>query len=145
MGSAAEKRALGSDCMLCISMQAGDYFTVGSDTVIQLDRLRGEQVHLTINAPREVPILRGEVLERNGGQRPACVMDKSPRHTRQLPWNPAKKAALEEIRATLAGMEDSPEVRLLRKRLDFIFPTQPGGAEASAHSHGFKRLTSRMK
>lgn len=59
--------------MLCISMKAGDYFTVGSDTVIQLERLDGERIHLAIHAPREIPILRGDVLERGGGQRPACL------------------------------------------------------------------------
>ena len=38
--------------MLCISMKAGDYFTVGDDTVVQFDRLNGDRVHLTVNAPR---------------------------------------------------------------------------------------------
>ena len=41
--------------MLCISMKPGEYFTVGGSTVIQLDRLTGDRVHLTVNAPREVP------------------------------------------------------------------------------------------
>lgn len=59
--------------MLCISMRAGEYVTVGSDTVIQLERLDGDRAHLAIHAPREIPILRGDVLERGGGQRPACV------------------------------------------------------------------------
>ena len=70
--------------MLCISMRAGDYFTVGQTTVVQFDRLTGDRVHLTINAPREVPILRGDVLERGGGQRPGCVLDTSPRAVKQL-------------------------------------------------------------
>ena len=108
--------------MLCISLTAGDYFTLGDDTVVQLDRLNGERVHLTINAPREVPILRGQVLERNGGQRPACVMEKSPRYVRQLPWNSVKKKALGELRQTLDQMDDTPEVQTLRKKLDCIFP-----------------------
>lgn len=108
--------------MLCISMKAGEYFTVGGNTVVQFDRLSGERVHLNINAPREVSILRGEVLERSGGQRPDCVYEKSPRYVRQLPWNRAKKKALLEMRETLAQMDDSPEVQLLREKLDYIFP-----------------------
>ena len=40
--------------MLCITLLPGDYFTVGSDIVIQFDRLSGERIHLVINAPREV-------------------------------------------------------------------------------------------
>ena len=59
--------------MLCITLKCGEYFTVGNDTVVQYDKLSGDRIHLTIQAPREVPILRGEVLERNGGKRPDCV------------------------------------------------------------------------
>ena len=108
--------------MLCITLLPGDYFTVGSDTVIQFDRLSGERIHLIVNAPREVPILRGEVLERQGGKRPGCVRELSPRYIRQLPWDHAKKQALAELRQTLDGMDDSPEVRALREKLDLIFP-----------------------
>ena len=59
--------------MLCITMRKGDYFLIGKDIVVQLDTLSGSRVHLTINAPKDVPIVRGEVLERNGGQRPGRV------------------------------------------------------------------------
>ena len=76
--------------MLCISMKAGDYFTVGGSTVIQFNRLQGDRVHLVVNAPREVPVLRGEVLERGGGQRPACVFDAPRQIVKQLPWNGEK-------------------------------------------------------
>ncbi|MCI8537679.1 MAG: carbon storage regulator [Oscillospiraceae bacterium] len=112
--------------MLCISLLPGGYFTVGGDTVIQFDRLSGERVHLTVNAPREVSILRGEVLERQGGRRPDCVMDVSPRYVRQLPWNHAKKAALAELRQILDGMDKSPEVQSLREKLELIFPASSG-------------------
>ena len=118
--------------MLRISMKIGQYFTVGSDTVVQFDNLTGERVHLTINAPREVPILRGEVLERNGIPRPDCVTGASPHYIRQLQWNGGKKKALQEMRDTLARMGDSPETELLRKKLDYIFPQpQESGAAAS--------------
>ena len=59
--------------MLCITMRKVDYFLIGKDIVVQLDTLSGSRVHLTINAPKDVPIVRGEVLERNGGKRPDCV------------------------------------------------------------------------
>ena len=108
--------------MLCISMRAGDYFVVGGSTVIQFERQTGDRVHLIVNAPREVPILRGDVLERNGGTRPACVLPVSSRYVRQLPWDHKKKRALLEMRAVLDGMGESPEARLLREKLDCIFP-----------------------
>lgn len=111
--------------MLCISMKPSEYFTVGKDTVVQLDRLSGDRVHLNISAPKEVPILRGDVLERKGGKRPDCVLDLSPRYVRQLPWNHAKKQALEEMREILAQMGDTPEARMLQKKLEVIFPGQP--------------------
>lgn len=107
--------------MLCISMRAGDYFTVGENTVVQFDRLTGDRVHLTINAPREVPVLRGDVLERSGGQRPGCVKDVSPRYVRQLPWDHRKKQALTELRAALDQL-DGDQARALREKLDVIFP-----------------------
>lgn len=76
--------------MLCISLKPGEYFTVGDGVVVQYDRLSGDQVHLTIHAPREVSILRGEVLERSGGKRPACVKDTAPPHLR---FHPADEPA----------------------------------------------------
>lgn len=112
--------------MLCITLMPGDYFTVGGSTVVQFDRLSGERIHLIINAPREVPILRGEVLERQGGKRPECVKAPSPRYVKQLPWDHAKKQALAELRQILDGMGGSPEARAVQEKLDVIFP-QPGG------------------
>ena len=110
--------------MLRISMKPGEYFTVGGDTVVQFDRLQGDRAHLLITAPREVPILRGAVLERDGGQRPDCVVDTPERFVRQLPWDGSKKAALGELKAALAQMGEGPEVQVLREKLDRIFPVR---------------------
>lgn len=110
--------------MLCITMQRGDYFTVGGDTIVQYDRLNGERIHLNIHAPREVPILRGEVLERGGGRRPDCVYEPDSRPVRQIPWDQTKKAALDQLRHTLEEMDNGPEVRRMREMLDRIFPQQ---------------------
>ncbi|MCI8525737.1 MAG: carbon storage regulator [Oscillospiraceae bacterium] len=108
--------------MLSISMMAGDYFTVGGETVVQLERLRGDRAQLFVSAPRAVPILRGDVLERQGGQRPACVREIAPPQTGQLPWTPRKRAALAELRRTLDRMDSSPEVQTLREKLEIMFP-----------------------
>lgn len=62
--------------MLCITLKSGEYFTVGGETVVVFDKLNGDRAHFTIHAPREVTILRGEVLEREGGERPACLRGK---------------------------------------------------------------------
>ena len=62
--------------MLCITMRRGDYITIGDDIVIQIDQLSDERAHVNINAPREIPIVRGKVLERVGGERPDCLCGK---------------------------------------------------------------------
>lgn len=115
--------------MLCITMRAGDYVTLGQDTVVQFERLNGDRARIMIHAPREVPILRGDVLEREGGKRPACVLDVPEPYIRQLPWNHKKKEALAELRDTLAHMEDSPETQRIREKLDAIFPGSQEPAE----------------
>ena len=112
--------------MLCISMKTGDYFTVDENTEVQFQSNNGELVHLMIDAPKEVSILRGQVLERSGGQRPGCVLEPDPRAVKQLPWNGGKKQALAQMRQALERMGDSPEARLLREKLDYIFPAQNG-------------------
>ena len=109
--------------MLCISMKAGEYFTVDGKTVIQFDRLNGDRARLMIQAPKEVPIVRGTVLEREGGKRPECVFVTPRRNVKQLPWNPDKKKALLEMRQALDRMGDSPDARFLRERLEYMFPS----------------------
>ena len=108
--------------MLCITLLPNDYFTIGENVVVQFGRLDGERVHLTIKAPREIPIVRGQVLERQGGRRPDCVMEKSPRHVRQLSWNHQKKQALAELRELVERMGDSPEAEAIAGKLNLIFP-----------------------
>ena len=54
--------------MLCITMRKGDYFKIGGDITVRFDHLTNERVHLSIDAPREVPNLRGKVLERVSGE-----------------------------------------------------------------------------
>ena len=110
--------------MLCITMRGGDYFTIGAEIVVQLERLSGDRAHLVIHAPREERILRGEVLERDGGKRPGCVREILPRPVRQLTWNHAKKEALAELRRELKQMGESPETERIREKLEIIFPNR---------------------
>ena len=57
--------------MLSLQLKDGEYLTIGEDIVIQV--FTNSTIKLAIQAPREVPIVRGEVLERNGEDRPDCV------------------------------------------------------------------------
>jgi len=61
--------------MLSLTLSPGEYVTIGDNVVVQFDYAEGGRCRLAFQAPREVPILRGEVRERNGSQRPDCVFD----------------------------------------------------------------------
>ena len=39
--------------MLCLTLLPGEYLTIGSDVVVQLDRMSGDHCKLAIHAPRE--------------------------------------------------------------------------------------------
>ena len=70
--------------MLCLTLNQGDYMTVGENVVIQMDRITDNRCKVIIHAPREVPIVRGEVLEREGEQRPDCVFNVPRGRRREL-------------------------------------------------------------
>ncbi|MBD5160709.1 MAG: carbon storage regulator [Oscillibacter sp.] len=72
--------------MLKLSLTPGEYLTIGDNVVIQLRRCEGGRSYLSIDAPREIPILRGTVLEREGGTRPEGLAPAPPRgHQSDLP------------------------------------------------------------
>ena len=99
--------------------------TIGENVVVQLSEVSGGRCKLMIKAPREVPVLRGELLERGGGERPDCVFDPPPRQKRGLTWNRNKSQALNAMRALLNQMDSGDEnVRTLRRQLEFMFPPE---------------------
>ena len=99
--------------------------TIGEDVVVQLDRISGDRCKLMVQAPREMTILRDEVLERTGGERPECVFDGPRRHRQEVVWNRGKTQALNSIRQLLGQMDGTdPDVETLRRQLEFIFPPE---------------------
>ena len=62
--------------MLSLQLRDGEYLTIGEDIVIQV--FTGATTQVLVQAPRDMTILRGEVLERNGGTPPACLFKQSP-------------------------------------------------------------------
>ena len=50
------------------------------------------------------------------------MVETPERFIRQLPWDGAKKAALQELKEVLSQMGEGPEVQTLREKLDCIFP-----------------------
>ena len=111
--------------MLSLQLKTGDYMTIGGNVVVQLDRISGDRCKLMIQAPRDMTILRGEVLERTGGERPDCIVDGPRRHRQEVLWNRNKSQVLAAMRRLLGQMDsENTEVRTLRRQLDFIFPPE---------------------
>ncbi len=54
--------------MLKLSLAPGEYLTIGENVVVQVYRAENGRTYLAIDAPREVPIVRGAVREREGAQ-----------------------------------------------------------------------------
>ena len=57
--------------MLSLQLRDGDYLTIGDDIVVQVFTNSSIQVH--VQAPKDMTILRGELLERSGMERPQCL------------------------------------------------------------------------
>lgn len=121
--------------MLCLNLNQGEYLTIGEDVVVQLDRISGDRCKLVVEAPREVPILRGAVLERNGKERPACVFDAPRPYRRDIPWDRSKAQALNAMRALLERMDgENEDVQTLRRQLEHMFPTHAPGESKKVSS-----------
>ncbi len=121
--------------MLCLSLLPGEYLTIGGNVVVQVDRMSGDRCKLIIDAPREVPIVRGEVAERNGCERPDCVFEGSRWRKPDLTWNRSKAQALNAMRNRLSRMDGRDEdVKALRRQLNHIFP--PNAEQPKEVSNG---------
>lgn len=48
--------------MLSLCRKAGETIHVGSDIIITVQRVRGNRTYISIAAPREIPIFRGELI-----------------------------------------------------------------------------------
>ena len=113
--------------MLSLQLKTGEYLTIGKDVVVQLSDISSNRCKLMIEAPREVPVVRGELLERAGAERPECVMET----TRQrwtgsgISWNRNKTQALIAMRRLLGQMDGRDDrVKDLRRQLDYLFPPE---------------------
>ena len=121
--------------MLCLNLNQGEYMTIGEDIVVQLYHISGDRCKLMVDAPKEITILRGEVLERGGGQRPGCVFDGPHWHRKELIWNRSKAQALEAMRNLLGQMDGGDgDVQALRRQLEHMFPST--GNQATEVSSG---------
>ncbi len=113
--------------MLFLQLKTGEYMTIGDNIIVQMNDVSGNRCKLMIEAPREVPVVRGQVLERAGAERPECVMETSRlrRYEPGLAWNRNKTQALIAMRRLLYQMDGGDDqVKDLRRQLDFLFPPE---------------------
>lgn len=114
--------------MLKLILQPEEYLTIGGDIVVQLWRATWNRADLLIEAPRDVSILRGEVLERNGGERPACLVPLSEKKRggpQSFPWNDDREQAAQIMRKVFDQLDRkgaSEEAAVLREQLERIVP-----------------------
>ncbi len=59
--------------MLKLRLRREEYITINGDITVAVSAIEGNQIYLCIDAPKEIPIVRGTLLERSGGKRPACL------------------------------------------------------------------------
>lgn len=123
--------------MLSLQMRSGEYLTIGEDVVIQVFKGTGSQFRVSVKAPRQVPVLRGEVRERKGDARPNGLLDHPPKKSpaaqahaaRQLEklaqrTDARQKAAqtradaISQMRAILSTLPDQPAKEALAVQLD---------------------------
>ena len=62
----------GVPAMLFLQLKDGEYLTIGDDIVVQV--FTNSTIKVSVQAPKDMTILRGEVLERNGEERPKGLL-----------------------------------------------------------------------
>lgn len=72
--------------MLSLRLKSGEYLTIGENITIQVFKQTGSAICLEIQAPREIPVLRGAVHERSG-ERPDGLLESRPKSLSRLRYN----------------------------------------------------------
>ena len=116
--------------MLKLSLLPDEYLVINDSIVVQLSRVAGGRADLAIDAPKSVPIVRGAVLERNGGMRPGCLAPPPRKKARTyrdqvFRWNDDRERAVRRMRNIFDQIEraGAPEAaQALRVQLERIIP-----------------------
>lgn len=78
--------------MLTLRVESGDYIAIGDNIIVQVYRVNDSTFELSVEAPREVPIVRGELHDRQVG-RPRSIQHRWENHPpkRDFINRPARK------------------------------------------------------
>ena len=83
--------------MLSLQLKSGEYLSIGEDVSVQIFEQSGSTFRVSVNAPREIPILRGEVLERTE-KRPDGIFEKRPKSPSERARDAKRMQEFEEKR-----------------------------------------------
>ena len=65
--------------MLTLRVDSGDYVAIGDDIIVQVYQSKNSTLTLSIDAPREVSIVRGELHDKQAG-RPRSIQQRWENH-----------------------------------------------------------------
>ncbi len=116
--------------MLRLTMTPDDYLIINDNIVLEIDRVAGGRAYISVYADRNIPVVRGEVFEKNGGERPGCLkppLRKKRRYQRDQTffWNDDRERAVRKMHKIMDHLEQAgsvKETQALRKLLDCIIP-----------------------
>ena len=117
--------------MLSLSLETNEYITIGKDIVVSFDGMSKGRCYLGIEADRSIPIVRSEILERNGTPPPACIASRPPRKKPKYRpdtlyrWNDDRERAVRTMRKIADRLEQNgaaDEAKILRRQLEQLIP-----------------------
>ena len=76
--------------MLSLQLKSGDYFTIGDNITVQIFEKSGSLFKVSVQAPREMQILRGSLHERTG-ERPDSIYDQRTKSPGEQRWEAKRK------------------------------------------------------
>ena len=76
--------------MLSLQMKSGEYFTIGDNITVQIFEKSGSLFKVSVQAPREMQILRGSLHERTG-ERPDSIYDTRTKSPGEQRWEAKRK------------------------------------------------------
>lgn len=118
--------------MLSLRLKSGEYISIGHDIAVQIFKQAGDSFQVAVKAPREVPILRGEVLERNDARpeglrenrsKTPSEMKADAKRLQALARREERRAAVEEMGSILDKLEKEntcAEFSEMRKLLEKV-------------------------
>ncbi len=118
--------------MLKLTLLPDEYLSINKgDILVHLVRVAGGRAHLRIEADRNIPIVRGALLERQGVPRPECLTPsprRKPGHQRDrlYLWNDDRERAVRAINRVIDQLElkgNKEEAATLRLQLNRLIPT----------------------